>query len=101
MAPPELRIAVVYVVPGREDVVEVLMSAGATVADAIERSGVLQRHPQPAGQALDVGVWGHICRPERLLEDGDRVEIYRPLTVDPKEARRVRAAVRRRRAGGG
>lgn len=99
MAPAELRIAVVYCAPQCEDIIEVSVPPGATVAEAIERSGMLQRHSQLAQQALDVGVWGHSCQPERVLEDGDRVEIYRPLTVDPKEARRVRAAVRRRRAG--
>lgn len=60
------------------------LPAGATVADAIARSG----WDVPAEAKL--GVWGRACLPTDLLRDRDRVELYRPLTVDPKEARRQR-----------
>jgi hypothetical protein len=60
------------------------LPAGATVAQAIERCGF----DVPAG--LRVGVWGRLCTAEDTLRDRDRVEIYRPLRVDPKEARRQR-----------
>ena len=99
MDPPELHISVVYCAPGCEDVSELKLPAGATVADAVDASGVRRRRPQLAAGALDVGVWGRTAPLTQRLEDGDRVEIYRPLSVDPKEARRVRAEVRRRRSG--
>ena len=98
MARPELRITVVYCAPGCEDLAELTLPAGATVADAIRASGVLDRRPEIVAAAPDVGIWGRACAMTQRLEDGDRVELYRPLTVDPKEARRVRAEVRRRRS---
>ena len=65
------------------------MRAGATVADALRDSGLLQRHAIDAG-ATAVGVWGALVDAQTLLRDRDRVEIYRPLRVDPKQARRLR-----------
>jgi putative ubiquitin-RnfH superfamily antitoxin RatB of RatAB toxin-antitoxin module len=99
MARPELRVSVVYCAPGVEDVSELEVPSGSTVADAVAASGVLARHAQLGERPADVGVWGRSCSLEQLVEEGDRVEIYRPLTIDPKEARRVRAEVRRRRSG--
>lgn len=98
MARPELSVSVVYCAPGCEDVSELRLAAGATVSDAIDASGVRLRRPEVATGALQVGVWGRASPLTQRLEDGDRVEIYRPLSVDPKEARRVRAEVRRRRS---
>ncbi len=66
------------------------LAPGATVADALQASGVLQRHPELALATLSAGVWCKAKPLEHLLRDGDRVEVYRPLKVDPKEARRLR-----------
>ena len=96
---PEVHVTVVFCAPGCEDLTEVTLPAGATVADAIQASGVLDRRPQKVAAMPDVGIRGRLCAMTQRLEDGDRVELYRPLTVDPKEARRVRAEVRRRRSG--
>ena len=97
MARRELRISVVYCAPGCEDISELTLPPGATVGDAIGASGVLARRPVAGASAPDVGIRGRSCGLSQTLQDGDRVEIYRPLTVDPKEARRVRAEVRRQR----
>jgi putative ubiquitin-RnfH superfamily antitoxin RatB of RatAB toxin-antitoxin module len=94
----ELAVTVVYCAPGVEDLVELHMPAGSTVRDAVEAAGMLARHHDLVG-ALDVGIWGRPCSQDEALRTGDRVEIYRPLRVDPKEARRIRARIRRRRAG--
>lgn len=99
MGPPELKVTVVYVTPGAEDISELALPAGSTVRDAIEQSAVQTRHPQLADSPLEHGIWGRTVPGAQVLSDGDRVEIYRALTIDPKEARRVRAAVRRRRRG--
>lgn len=99
MAPRELSVSVVYCAPGIEDVSELRVPDGSTAADAVAASGLLRRHAQLGGQPLDLGIWGRSCTPEHRLEEGDRVELYRPLTLDPKDARRVRAEVRRRRTG--
>jgi putative ubiquitin-RnfH superfamily antitoxin RatB of RatAB toxin-antitoxin module len=63
---------------------------GSTVRDAITHSGVLSAHPELTLEAVSVGVWGQLRSLEHPLRNGDRVELYRPLKVDPKEARRLR-----------
>jgi putative ubiquitin-RnfH superfamily antitoxin RatB of RatAB toxin-antitoxin module len=95
-APEPLAIEVAYgAAPHQVDLTLLQLPAGATVADALRASGVLQRHGLEL-QGLDVGVWGRACAPDRVLRDRDRVEVYRPLRVDPKEARRQRYKARPR-----
>ena len=90
----KLRVEVVYALPAAQDVISLRLEPGATVADAIEASGILTRHPSLRATTHAVGVHGEIVSPQRLLATGDRVEIYRPLLADPKEARRRRAKKR-------
>lgn len=92
----ELVVTVAYCAPGIEDIVEVRVARGATVGDAIDASGLLARRTE-LGTAPDVGIWGRPCSLQQRLRDADRVEVYRGLKVDPKEARRIRARVRRQR----
>lgn len=85
-----LRVEVVYcAAPGQTDLVQLTLALGATVADALSASGLLQRHALQA-DALRLGVWGRVRCPGAALHNDDRVEVYRPLQVDPKEARRQR-----------
>jgi uncharacterized protein len=84
-----LRVEVVYALPQREASVRVSVQPGATVRDVLEKSGLL---PLARGK---VGIFGRAVAPDTRVADGDRVEIYRPLADDPKEARRKRAARRR------
>jgi uncharacterized protein len=86
----ELRVEVVYCPePGVNDLSVLHLAQGATVADALHASGVLQRHALVADE-LKLGVWSKPREASSLLRHRDRVEVYRPLTVDPKEARRLR-----------
>lgn len=62
-----------------------------TVEEAIHLSGVLTRFPELVLTSNPVGIFGHVVSLSTCLKDGDRVEIYRPLKVDPKELRRRRA----------
>ena len=83
-----IRVEVVYAKGRKADVVAVRLPAGATVRDAVAASGL----------AVDwsaVGIFGRRVAAEAPVSDGDRVEIYRPLVNDPKEARRRRAGKRR------
>jgi putative ubiquitin-RnfH superfamily antitoxin RatB of RatAB toxin-antitoxin module len=64
---------------------------GATVLDAIRASGVLERFAEIDISSQSVGIWGRVRGLDVVVADGDRIEIYRPLVIDPKEARRVRA----------
>jgi putative ubiquitin-RnfH superfamily antitoxin RatB of RatAB toxin-antitoxin module len=82
-----IRVEVVYALPDRAESVQVHLPQGATAADAVRAAGL------PAGVAI--GVHGRRVTPEARLADGDRVEIYRPLALDPKEARRRRARAKR------
>jgi putative ubiquitin-RnfH superfamily antitoxin RatB of RatAB toxin-antitoxin module len=72
-----------------------------TVQQAIEDSGVLQRFPEIDLAKNKVGVFGKAAKLDALLQDGDRVEIYRPLIADPKEARKKRAAEGKKMKKGG
>lgn len=75
--------------PGRIDLTPLDLPDGSTVADALRASGVLERHGL-ALEALDTGIWFRACALDAPLRDQDQVQLYRPLTVDPKEARRLR-----------
>ena len=72
--------------------VHLQFASGATVGDAVRVSGLALQHPQATLESLPCAVWGRPCGRETVLRDGDRVELYRPLQVDPKEARRRRHA---------
>ena len=95
-----LNIEVVYALPGEQVIVQQRVPAGTTVGEAIRRSGLLLRYPQLADAGICAGVFGKRAAPDAPLNDGDRVEIYRPLLVDPKEARRRRVALRAARKAG-
>lgn len=85
-----LHVEVVYCPrPGAADRSALQLAPGATLADALAASGVLARHALDA-DAVRAGIWCRVQPPQTLLRDRDRVELYRPLTVDPKEARRLR-----------
>jgi putative ubiquitin-RnfH superfamily antitoxin RatB of RatAB toxin-antitoxin module len=94
-------VTVVYAGPDRQLVMRVEVSVGATVEGAILASGVLSLEPDLHLGTLNVGVWNRAASLEQLVREGDRIEIYRSLQVDPKEARRIRADIRRRRRPGG
>ncbi|HWH74290.1 MAG TPA: RnfH family protein [Methylibium sp.] len=76
------------------------LPAGSTVADAIAASGLRGDFPAIDLEALGVGVWGRKAGPKQPLRDGDRIEVYRALKVDPKVARRERFRRQGARAAG-
>jgi putative ubiquitin-RnfH superfamily antitoxin RatB of RatAB toxin-antitoxin module len=86
----EIRVEVAYALQTEQVVLRVRLPEGATIAEAIERSGMLRKHPEIDPGKATVGVYGRLARLDTPLRDGDRVEIYRPLKADPKEARRKR-----------
>ena len=87
---PSIRVCVAFAAPGREAIVEIELPTGATVADAIAASGLLNKAGH-AAQTLQFAVHGRRVTPGTVVVDGDRVELTRPLQVDAKEARRARA----------
>jgi putative ubiquitin-RnfH superfamily antitoxin RatB of RatAB toxin-antitoxin module len=72
------------------DLVSLALPAASTLGDALVNSGLLERHALGDPKALVCGVWAKLRPLDHPLRDGDRVEVYRPLRVDPKEARRQR-----------
>jgi uncharacterized protein len=98
MAPAEgaLRVAVAFSArPRQVEVAELVLPPGSTVADALRASGLLEAHDLVL-ESLACGIWGRVQPLTGALRDGDRVELYRPLSVDPKEARRLRYKRQRR-----
>ena len=83
---------------GAAEECRVAVPAGATLIDALRVSGMLERHPHIDLARQAVGIWGRIRALDTPLLDGDRIEIYRPLQVDPKEARRRRQRLQQDRA---
>lgn len=91
-AAPSIKIEVVYALPQRQELVQLILPAGATLQQAIEASGILAKHPDIDLSKNKVGVFAKLAKPDTVLRDRDRVEIYRPLIADPKEVRKQRAA---------
>lgn len=88
---PQLTIEIVYAEPHRGRVRPMRVARGSCVEDALREAAL-----DPVFQDLDlpnraIGIFGKAARRDQLLEEGDRIEIYRPLIQDPKEARRARA----------
>lgn len=77
-----LRVEVVHARPDGAEVVEIRLPDGSTVRDALAASGL---------KGVQVGIFGRRVAMDTPLADGDRIEIYRPLAMDPKETRRRRA----------
>jgi uncharacterized protein len=92
-----LHIEVVYATPFGQDIVHLVLEGGARAIDALGASGFGGRHPELRLKAPRLGIFGREVGPDTALADGDRVEVYRPLAADPKEARRARVRAKRRR----
>lgn len=92
-----LRATVVYLSPRHHFVRPVEVPAGTTLHAAVLASGLLAQVPELAGRPLDLGVFNRARDGNEPLREADRIEVYRPLAIDPKLARRVRAEVRLRR----
>ncbi|MEO6623831.1 MAG: RnfH family protein [Burkholderiaceae bacterium] len=96
-----IRVTVVYSPRARlVQEVQVQLAPGSTLSQAIRASGLLEQNPELKGAPLLTGVWGRKAPPDQTLRDQDRVEIYRPLKVDPKVARRARFVKQGARSAG-
>lgn len=85
-----LTVELVYCPPGGPvDLCSLQVAPGTTLAQALAASGLLQRHALNV-EGLRLGIWGKLKEASTVLRARDRIEIYRPLLVDPKEARRQR-----------
>lgn len=83
-----MNVRVVYARPERQVMLTVELTEGATIRDALEKSGILTRCPEIDLTNQKVGVWGKVAELDTVLEPDARVEIYRPITCDPKTVKR-------------
>ena len=91
MTDQQISLEVAYATPEKQALLEVVVEQGATVEQAIFASGIVKRFPDINLEILKVGIWNRSCKLTDVPKKGDRIEIYRPLIADPKEARRRRA----------
>lgn len=89
----QISITVAYATPDQQVELPVQLDAHCNISLAIKKSGILQQFPEIPFPDIEVGVWGKRLPLDGLIREGDRVEIYRPLIIDPKEARRQRTRV--------
>ena len=87
----KINIEAVYALPDEQMLFRQSVPEGATVAEAIQLCGILEKYPEIDLAANKVGIFGKLAKADTLLRDKDRIEIYRALIADPKEVRRKRA----------
>lgn len=89
----KIHIEVAYALPDEQHLLALNVDVGSTVETAIGVSGLLELYPDlKLGTTNKIGIFGKLAKLDKVLKEGDRVEIYRPLIADPKEVRRKRAA---------
>lgn len=88
---PEIKVEVVYALPEKQYLLKVRLAQDSTVEQAIAASGILELRTDIDLAKNKVGVFSRLVKLTDTVNDGDRVEIYRPLIADPKELRRQRA----------
>lgn len=90
MAAEIIQVEVAYARPERQAIIPIALPANSTVGQAIDQSGILQAFTEIDLKQQKAGIFGLVCKLDKILQDGDRVEIYRPLSQDPMVARRNR-----------
>jgi len=88
-------VEVVFALPETQSLQVVTVETGTTAADCVARSGIARQFPEHDLAEFSLGVWGRQIERSQVVKEGDRVEIYRPLELDPREARRQLALVGR------
>ncbi len=90
--PDQISVLVVWASgAGSEETARLQVAPGTTVEQAVAGSALVRQFPPSGGDDVRYGIWGKRAAPQSLVRDGDRIEIYRPLKVDPKLARTRRA----------
>lgn len=87
-----IQVQVCYALRDKQELVNLKLSEGATVQQALEASGLLAKHPEIDLKKNKFGIFAKLSKVDTVLRDRDRIEIYRPLIADPKEVRKQRAA---------
>tara|TARA_B100000780_G_scaffold271484_1_gene232473 strand:+ start:1175 stop:1507 length:333 start_codon:yes stop_codon:yes gene_type:complete len=93
-----LDIEVCYALPDEQRIFSLEVPDNSDVEQGIKLSGVLEAYPEISLETFKVGVFGKICKLDNILHDKDRIEIYRNLIADPKESRRQKVEMERKKA---
>lgn len=86
-----ITVIVCYATPEKQIQIPLSVEESCTVALAIQRSKITEFVPEIKIAKSAVGIYGQLVKLDSNLQDGDRIEIYRPLQIDPKDARRLKA----------
>ena len=86
-----INVELIYIKPDSQISLKLTINQGTTIQQAIESSGIFEQCPEIDLEVNKVGIYSKLQKLDTVLESGDRIEIYRPLLADPKEARRQRA----------
>lgn len=88
MGKTSIGVEVVFALPERQRLVKLELDLGTTAIAAVERSGILEEFGACVPEQVELAIWGKRIEADALLEQGDRVEVLRPLAIDPRDARR-------------
>ncbi|WP_196139595.1 RnfH family protein [Aliikangiella sp. G2MR2-5] len=86
-----IAVEIIYALPDEQELISFKVNEGATVMEAIEMSGILNKYPEIDLSTTKVGIFSKVTKLDEVLREQDRIEIYRPLIADPKEMRRKKA----------
>jgi len=88
-----MEVEIAYARPDKQRIVTVQVPDDATMLEAVKQSGITELFPEIDLETVDMGIFGKVVKKpaEHQLREGDRVELYRPLKIDPKQARLNRA----------
>ena len=100
MEQANIQVEIVFATTDEQLLCMLTVPADATITDVIEISALAEHFPEHDLDAMRVGVWGHPADRSQTVSDGDRIEIYRPLEIDPREARRQFALAGRTMSNG-
>lgn len=87
-----IPVEVAYALPAQQILLQINVAEGTTAEQAVHASGILEKFPEIDLAQNRIGIFGKLTKPDSVLHENDRVEIYRPLIADPKGVRRQRAA---------
>ncbi|CAM3950232.1 RnfH family protein [Pseudoalteromonas byunsanensis] len=86
-----IKVEVVFAIPHKATCIEVDVAEGTSAEQVVMQSGILDKCPEIDATNLTLGIWNRTVKNHQVVKEGDRIEIYRPLIADPKDARRRRA----------
>jgi len=87
-----VTVEIVFATVNRQELLEIEVPSGSTVGQVVRRSGIDKLFPDYEFEHCTLGVWGNVVQADHRVDEGDRIEIYRALNIDPRETRRLLAA---------